>query len=251
MTPLVGITVHVYAREMTYADQELREPRLTLDGQVARAVRDAGGTPVLLPSRRDLADEPEALVARLDGLFLSGGGELPARTFEGGVSPSLRATNPERYDYEVALVRVARDARVPILGVCRGMQTLAEAEGGELEPNLERLEPYRGRHYQRLPPDHTSHGARFATDSLLGRALGATAPVNSFHRQAVTRLPPGFHAVAWSDDDLIEAIEADDGLAIGTQYHPEWLYPAAPAYGEPFRWLVSTASARARARGER
>ncbi|MEJ2287425.1 MAG: gamma-glutamyl-gamma-aminobutyrate hydrolase family protein [Deinococcales bacterium] len=238
MRPRIGITVHTF--EDTAREGHL-ESRYLLTAQYARAVARTGGLPLLVPTRAGYAAPPEELPATLDGLLFSGGGNLPARTFEGDASPSLRDTNPERYDYEVALARAAREASLPMLGICRGLQTLAEASGGRLLVNLERLDAYRGRHYQSAPPEVATHRLRLEGGSALADVLPHDVGVNSFHRQAIEVLPEGFRPVAFSDDGLIEAMASDDGRVLGTQFHPEWLMGADPGFAAPFTWLVDRA----------
>lgn len=131
-----------------------------------------------------------------------------------------------------------------MLGICRGLQTLAEASGGRLLPNLERLDTYRGRHYQTAPPEVTTHGLHLEGTSVLGQALPPDIGVNSFHRQAIEVVPAGFRAIAFSDDGLIEAIQSDDGRVLGTQFHPEWLMDGEPGFAAPFAWLVDRAEGR-------
>ncbi len=239
MRPRIGITVHTYE---DVGPEGQRETRFQLTGQYARAIVRAGGTPLLIPTRAEDSGQPRDVLGALDGILFSGGGRVPARVFEGDATPSLRETNPERYDFEVDLARAAREQAMPILGICRGVQTLAEAEGGRLETNLERLPEHRGRHYQTLPPQTATHGARLESDSVLGRALPRMVRVNSFHRQAIDVLPVGYRAVAYSDDGLIEAIESDDGRVLGTQFHPEWLAEIDAGFGAPFAWLVARAA---------
>lgn len=246
MKPRIGITVHSYEET---AREGHREARYAVAARYARAVLDAGGVPLLLPTRPDGAAAAGDVLEGVDGLLFSGGGNLPARIFAGDASPTLRDTNPERYDYEVRLAVAAREDTIPMLGICRGMQTLAEAAGGHLIPNLERLPAYRGRHYQTEPPAARTHGARLEAASILGRALPSALTVNSFHRQAVDVVPDGYHATAFADDGLVEAIEADDGRVLGTQFHPEWLTAVEPGFLAPFAWLVSAAQQRRRAAG--
>ncbi|HKI58392.1 MAG TPA: gamma-glutamyl-gamma-aminobutyrate hydrolase family protein [Trueperaceae bacterium] len=238
MRPRIGITVHTYVE---LAREGHHEAHYALTGQYVRAVLDAGGLPLLVPTRSDLAAAATDVLDAIDGILFSGGGNLPAQSFAGDVAPSLRETNPERYDYEVALAQAAREASTPMLGICRGMQTLAEAAGGGLIPNLERLPEYRGRHYQTEVPATPTHDVRFDAAGILGRGLPPVAGVNSFHRQAVDTVPAGFRAVAFSEDGLVEAIEAVDGRVLGTQFHPEWLAAAEPGFKTPFAWLVQTA----------
>lgn len=240
MGPSIGITVHAFDQE---AHQGELEARYLLAGQYARAVALAGGVPLLVPTRAAYAAAPETVLGALDGLLFSGGGNLPAGAFEGDRSPTLRETNPERYDYEVALARAARERGLPMLGICRGLQTLVEAAGGSLLTNLERIPAFRGRHYQAAPPRVRTHEIRLESSSVLGRALPGAAPVNSFHRQAVEHVPDGYRVAAYSDDGLIEAVEAIDERVMGTQFHPEWLAEDEPVFLAPFAWLVERAAA--------
>lgn len=238
MKPLIGITVHV--AEHT-AQQGHREVRYEVGSRYAAAVLAAGGLPLFVATHSDSSPAAADIVDRLDGLLLSGGGSLPGEYFVENPDPSLRDTNPERYDTEVELVRAARARNLPLLGICRGHQTMVEALGGELIRNLG-SRPGQRDHYQTLPPDTATHDVRVAPGSRLAGLLGREARVNSFHRQAVTVVPDGWTATAWSDDELIEAVEAQDGFAIGLQFHPEWLGGVDRGFQELFRTFVEAAA---------
>jgi putative glutamine amidotransferase len=135
----------------------------------------------------------------------------------------LRQIDPDRWDYEVELTRLAWEQKVPVLGICRGCQTMAEAlDGGQVSIIIENT-MVGGKHYQRGRAAETSHAIETAANSRLRTILGQVAKVNSFHRQFVSQPPTGFSATAFSDDGYIEAIEAENGFIIGVQFHPEWL----------------------------
>lgn len=238
MKPLIGITVHVAAHT---AKQGHREVRYEMNSRYAAAVLAAGGLPLLVPTHVDSSPAAAEVVDRLDGLLLSGGGSLPGEYFLTNPDPSLRDTNPERYDTEVALVRAARQKNLPLLGICRGHQTMVEAFGGTLIRNLG-ARPDQRDHYQTLPPTTVTHDLRVAPDSRLAGLLGRETQVNSFHRQAVSSVPDGWTATAWSDDELIEAVEADDGFAIGLQFHPEWLGSVDNGFQDLFHAFVAAAA---------
>lgn len=235
--PRIGVSVHC----ATVVNREgIEEVRFEVAARYAAAVVEAGGVPLLLPTHPDAAPDPEAYLATIDGLLLTGGGSLPASYFVDHPEPSLRDTNPPRYDFEVALVRAANAAGMPLLGICRGHQTLAEALGGTLLADL-RTVPGNAEHYQTSPATEPTHSLRTAPGSLLGRSLPTAAHVNSFHRQAVVTPPPGWRATAWSPDGLIEAIEADDGFGLGCQFHPEWLGESEPGFAALFSAFVAAA----------
>lgn len=235
--PRIGVSVHC----ATVVNREGHEEvRFDVAARYAAAVVKAGGVPLLLPTHPDAATDPEAYVAAIDGLLLTGGGSLPASYFVDNPEPSLRDTNPPRYDVEVALVRAASAVGMPLLGICRGHQTLAEALGGTLLKDL-RTVPGNAEHYQALPATEPTHSLRTAPGSLLAASLPSEARVNSFHRQTVVKPPPGWRATGWSPDGLIEAIEADDGFGLGCQFHPEWLGESDPGFSALFTAFVAAA----------
>ena len=235
--PRIGITVHVGEQE---AKEGHHEVRFQLTARYAAAVLEAGGLPLLVPTHPDTAAAPDEVLDVVDALLLSGGGNLPSGYFVDHPEPSLRQTNPPRYDVEVALVQVAMARGLPLLGICRGMQTMVEAVGGELARDLRRL-PATHEHYQTLPPQHPTHDLRVAPDSRLGAWVGAACRVNSFHRQVVRSVPEGWRVTAWSDDGLAEAVEASAGFAVGLQFHPEWLGAEHPGFAQVFCDFVAAA----------
>jgi len=240
MRPRIGITVHM--AEQTEG-KDPAEVRFSLTARYAEAVLEAGGQPLLLPTHPNSAAPASEVVGTIDGLLLSGGGSLPRQYFADNPNPSLRQTNPLRYDVEVALVRAAREERLPILGICRGHQTMLEALGGTPVRNLN-AEAGDADHYQSRPSDVATHGLRTVPGSRLAGWLGEDIRVNSFHRQVVQDVPPGWRVAAWSDDGFVEAIEAAEGFAIGLQFHPEWLEKREPAFRRIFDAFVAAAAAR-------
>ena len=241
MKPRIGITVHMAEH---IEPNDAKEVRFSLGGRYAEAVLEAGGLPFLLPTHPNSAAPASEVVEAIDGLLLSGGGSLPRQYFNDNPNPSLRETNPLRYDVEAALVRAARAKGLPILGICRGHQTMLEALGGSPVRNLDAASGDAD-HYQSDASDVTTHGLRTAPGTRLASWLGEEARVNSFHRQVVQDVPAGWRIAAWSDDGLVEAIEADDGFAIGLQFHPEWLEERQPAFRQVFDAFVAAAAAHA------
>ena len=235
MQPLIGITVHCEPGE----DQGLV---YRLVARYPEAVAAAGGMPLLVPVLQD-ARAPDAVLVHLDGLLLSGGGSLPADAFAANPRPSLAETNPVRHRFEGALLGAALGGDWPILGICRGHQMLNEAAGGSLIPNIALDVPDALEHRQSAPGWEPVHELRLADGCRLAALGPLPRRVNSFHRQAVRQPGPGFTAVAWSPDGLVEAIEmSGPRFALGLQFHPEKLWPREPAWLAPFRALVAAAA---------
>ena len=236
--PLIGITCHLAIQPDPSGNTRAYH---RLSAQYTLAVLAAGGLPILLGTARDYVPSPMDVISGIDGLLLSGGTDLPAGSFSDNPRPTLRETDPGRYDYEVELVREAWRCGVPMMGICRGHQTLAEALGGRLILNIMKDSPQSLNHYQSEPPTSASHAITILSDTRLKDWLGERAPVNSFHRQAVAEPPAGFVVSAQSGDHLIEAIEAERSFALGFQFHPEWMFQNRPEFLRLFQAFVQEA----------
>jgi putative glutamine amidotransferase len=223
--PLIGVsTSELRPAEGAHFAHHSEPPRRMLALGVAYldAVAAAGGIPVILaplPARR-----LEAIIERLDGVCLSGGPDVEPATYGADAHTELGPTEPEVDLFELGLVRAARRRGLPILAICRGMQVLNIARGGTLVQHL----PDRSdeiQHRQAGPASEPSHGVAVAADSRLARiAGGERLEVNSFHHQAIDRLGSGLEPVAWSDDGVVEAVEAPgDAFTLGVQWHAECL----------------------------
>ena len=203
------------------------------------AVVRAGGLPFVLPVLEPGDAEP-ALLA-LDGLLLTGGGDVdPVRYGEAPV-PEVYGVDPGRDAFEAALVVAAARAGLPLLGICRGTQILNVTLGGTLHQHVPAVT---GRnHCLRDRSSELVHEVRITPGTLLAGTAGAPAiGVNSLHHQAVDRVGAGLRAVAWSDDGIIEGVESDGiGRFLGVQWHPE-LLGGHDAHERLFAWLVTEAA---------
>jgi putative glutamine amidotransferase len=162
------------------------------------------------------------VLSRVDGLLLTGGGDVDPALYGEARHPTFEAAEPGRDEFEIALVRAALQANLPCLAICRGMQVLNVALGGALHAHLPDLGCSTVEH--RLPERlHTHHLARVAPDSRLADQLGSLeVTVCSWHHQGIARLAPGLKAVAWADDGIIEAVEHESHAScIAVQWHPE------------------------------
>lgn len=251
--PLIGITAN-------YADSSAM-----LSEGYYKQVAAAGGVPVLIPPISDPAVIINTL-ERIDGLILSGGGDFNPLWAGEQPSPHLHSINPERDRPELLITRLAYNRNIPMLGICRGIQTLAMALGGRVDQDIcEAHQPIDNvppilKHMQDAPRTEATHEVTLASDSILygiynnvdsivgtypcGRPK-ETLHVNSFHHQAVAAGGSRLRAVAWSADGIIEAVESScHKSVIGVQWHPEWLEADKPL----FSWLINEASLLQKAR---
>lgn len=236
--PLIGITVPAGTDDGTsgFASWML----------CAAAVSRAGGIPVLVPAV-GRPSEAADVVRRIDALVVTGGRRLPPRFFIDHPRPTLGQTDPERYRFERALILGACEQELPVLGICRGMQTLSQALGGTLVRNLTLDWPGALKHRQASPASRPTHRIRVAPLSRLSAVVGRRhARVNTFHLQAVETPGPGLKAVAWADDGVIEAIESPrgDSFLMGVQFHPEALAQKDRRWLGLFRALIAAARRR-------
>ncbi len=188
------------------------------------AVRQAGGLAVMVAPDPELVTDPNDLLARVDGLILSGGVDVDPSTYGAEPHPETKGCTPERDAFEIALVRRAVELDMPLLGVCRGMQLLNIAYGGTL---LQHLPETFGHHEHRRVPgsfDEADHDVRLVPDSLAAVAAGELLhTTKSHHHQGVDVLGEGLIVTGSSAiDELTEAIELPDHrFVLGVQWHPE------------------------------
>jgi putative glutamine amidotransferase len=192
-----------------------------LPDSYAQQVCAAGGVPVLLPPLPGVA----AAVGRLDGLILTGGGDIDPGRYGEEAHPRTHRVSEPRDAAEMELLGTALDAALPVLGICRGMQLLNVARGGTLCQHL----PEEAGHAA-VPGTFGSHPVRIAAGTRLASILGGDGDglhVPAAHHQAVDKLGDGLVATAWAPDGVVEAMELSppDGgrspFVLGVQWHPE------------------------------
>jgi putative glutamine amidotransferase len=234
--PLIGVSAYCeQARWGVWEREAVVLPRRYVD-----AVAAAGGIPVLLPPEPGIGDA----LARLDGLMLSGCGDIDPARYGAQPSAQLTSVRAERDAAEFALLDAAMSLRLPVLGICRGMQVINVARGGSLHQHLPDVVGHDG--HAPVPGAFGQHEVRVAAGSRLSSILGPDAgpaiSTPTHHHQAVDRLGKGLTATAWAADGTIEAFEADGGDAaqflVAVQWHPE-------AGDDPTLFLALVAAARA------
>ena len=230
--PVIGITGN-------FEDGQLRLGRGYYDSIVA-----AGGVPLVIPPVAD-TDVIINSLSRIDGLLLSGGGDVNPLWAGEEPSPLLHGINRERDLPELLITRLAFNRQIPILGICRGIQVLATALGGKVAQDLSLLKLEEGKtlikHSQDADRNESTHTVTVGRGTLLSQIYDAPKlHVNSFHHQAVSDGGPRLRVSAVAPDGVIEAVESSEYKSIlGVQWHPECLAQGAPL----FQWLVSCATA--------
>jgi putative glutamine amidotransferase len=215
--------------------------RAALNSAYLAAIQRAGGVPLVLPPQ--LGDDARRdLFERSAGVLLTGGGDVdPARFTRVPRHPAVDGVSLARDQLEIELVSHALEQGKPLLAICRGVQVLNVALGGTLYQDVPSELGSATAHDQDAPRHAPTHRVRVVPDSRLARLLGvAELEVNSFHHQAIRDLGPGFRAVAFADDGVIEGAELDDPtrFAVGVQWHPEELEPHDETARRLFRALV-------------
>lgn len=188
----------------------------------AAALERAGAYAVGLTLCGDIGRMIAAL-DRLDGLLLPGGTDVDPYHFGEDVLPENGWIEPERDRVELALARHALKSGMPLLAICRGVQVMNIAAGGDIYQDLYVQTGSRLQHAQRAPRWYPTQRVQLAPDSRLASVVGKTPlPVNTFHHQAVRQVGSGLRAVGHTSDGIVEAIEAPGHrFAVGVQWHPE------------------------------
>ncbi|NDV81169.1 gamma-glutamyl-gamma-aminobutyrate hydrolase family protein [Bacteroides sp. 51] len=210
--PLIGISC-------SHPENNFSSARRTYTESVLKA----GGLPILVPiieTEEDLA----RIISMLDGLILIGGEDVHPSYYNEEPIEELGDVNDIRDVYDLALIRLAADRKLPTFGICRGEQLINVAFGGSLYQDIpSQYEDTSVEHNQKVPSKYPTHYIDLLPGSIIATVTGETELVtNSHHHQAVKDVAPGFRVTAWSCDGIPEAIESSTGLPVwGVQFHPE------------------------------
>ncbi len=225
--PIIGVTT------FRTINPEKGYRYISVTESYTRALLEAGATPVLIPL--NLPETSLAtLVEKLDGLLLTGGGDIDPIFYRGPQHPLIARIDPERDRSELALVRKAVQDAQPFFGICRGLQAINVALGGTLIADLSTQIPraLKHDHYNEHPWDHRAHPIQVQEGSRLSAITNLPIlEVNSLHHQAAGQLGEHLSATAHAPDGTIEAIELDNHpFGLGVQWHPEWLIDDPPHF---------------------
>lgn len=239
MAPVIGITASIDHRSPAFGET------YSLTRKYAEGVRQAGGAPLIVPHNLD-TDSLRAVVDRLDGVLLSGGGDIDPVWFGEAAHPATGEIEPDRDRVELTLARWVVERDVPFLAICRGIQVLNVALGGSLVQDIPSQIPEAVQHSfdrKTTPRDYLAHPVKIDPNSQLARVMQLqAAQTNSWHHQSIKQVADGLQVTAVAPDGVIEAVEVPGRrYAIGVQWHPEWLFEARVEHRRLFEELVRAA----------
>ena len=211
--PVVGITTYVEAA--AWGAWQL--PAALIPYDYVRAIEHAGARPLLVPPSEEGVEET---LDALDGILFSGGADLDPEVYGAEAHAETNGVRPERDRAELTLLEAALARDMPVLAVCRGVQVMNVARGGDLVQHLPDV--VGNESHREVKGAFSEHPVRIEDDSKLGAVVGDRAPVKSSHHQGLGRVGEGLREVAWADDGTIEGVE-DPGrrFALGVLWHPE------------------------------
>lgn len=243
MPPVIGIT--------SFDEHKNRSAYVSINATYPYSVSAAGGLPLVLPgpsglaSGAELAEAAAAFVRRLDGLVLSGGGDVCPYLYGEAASGGVARMDSGRDRWELALFAAAQARGLPLLGICRGCQVVNVALGGTLYQDIPAQVPTAGGHSFDVPMDEPAHYIDIVPGTRLGHLFAdARILVNSFHHQAIKDVAPGLVVSARALDGIVEAVESPDPdrFLVAVQFHPEGMTRRFPEFLAPFEALVTSAS---------
>ncbi|MGD0753117.1 MAG: gamma-glutamyl-gamma-aminobutyrate hydrolase family protein [Anaerolineales bacterium] len=217
--PIIGLTT--YNGENKYG-----HPIVALMQQYIIAIGEAGGAPILIPSGIN-SESVKSLFKRVDGILLTGGGDIAIDRFDGEPHLRVEGVDPNRDTVEIALVQSAAQSGKPFFGICRGFQVVNVALGGTLYTHIQDQLPGAIKHDYDSDSQRQflAHPIRLEKGSALASIMGEDElNVNSLHHQGAKDLAPALQPAAYAPDGLVEGLELPGhpfGMAV--QWHPEWL----------------------------
>lgn len=200
-----------------------------------KAIQKAGGLPMIMPiGDKEMAKE---YINQIDKLVLAGGQDVSAKFYKKQPLTPTAENLLIRDEFELALIDEALLQGKPIFAVCRGMQLLNVALGGDLQEDISQASEIL--HMQTpIPKEVPTHSIFTSENSQLKKIYGTQTKVNSFHHQAVGRLASDFTETAWSPDEIIEGIESKKQRLLAVQWHPDFAYDALPQEMAAFQYVV-------------
>jgi putative glutamine amidotransferase len=214
MRPVIGITTYVTPAKWGYWDLEAS----LIPHNYVRAVEEAGGRPLLVPPSDEGIEET---LDSLDAIVFSGGSDLDPAHYGEEPHPETFGIREERDRAELELMKAALERDMPVLGICRGVQVLNIARGGNLIQHLPEIVGHEG-HKHDPPGSFSDHDVEIEPETTLAKILGDRHPVKSHHHQGLDAVGKGLRVSAHAEDGSIEGVEdPEHRFAVGVLWHPE------------------------------
>lgn len=215
--PLIGLTTYRNLSEQGY-------PRFSASEAYTSSLVNAGACPVMIPLGLPEGFAIEIL-SRLDGVLFTGGGDITPAVYGGPEHPSIDGEDLDRDQIEMSLVTQAVEKNMPFMGICRGLQIINVALGGDLYADILAQHPKALKHayFPGFPREHLAHEVVIDQESTIHKILGDTKiQVNSLHHQGVRNLAAGLRPTGHAPDGIIEACElVGHPFGVAVQWHPE------------------------------
>ena len=220
-----------------------RPPAFAAGQKYLAVLRSVGAVPWVVPLAPDDPETLAEIAARLDGLLLTGGADIDPTCYGERPRETCGPTDPARDATELALLALAAERRLPVFGICRGMQMLNVAAGGTLYQDIPSQVPATLKHDSGTDRTALTHEVTITPGSRLATVMGeSVVGVNSLHHQAVKELGANLRPTGFSPDGVIEAIEVvGERFVIGVQWHPEELTQDHPGMRNLFAAFVQAA----------
>lgn len=209
-TPLIGVS------------DNFRERRHDLRTDYTEAIYNAGGAPVIIPYNNDI-ENLRRVVCRMDGVLLTGGGDINPKYWNEPLGEFSGEPNNDRDAYDIAIIKLCVEQKVPILAICRGLQCVNVYFGGSLYQDLpSELGSRFAMHHQEVPTEQPVHAVELLPESRLAKMIETTTiDTNSHHHQAVNKVGKGLNVTGKTEDGVVEALESSEHDIICVQFHPE------------------------------
>lgn len=205
-------------------------------------IENAGGLPIMFPLEVD-SEILAQLLDQVDGLLFTGGQDISPKSYGLREQKSValcQETCPERDEMEAKLLMMAIDEDIPVLGICRGIQSINAILGGTLYQDVKAQTGTKVKHSMKPPYDATAHTVEILPNTPLAELLDTgTLPVNSYHHQAVKEVAPELKPMAISEDGICEAVWRPESKFIwGVQWHPELSFRSSDASRKIFKAFI-------------
>jgi putative glutamine amidotransferase len=235
--PLIGLTTYRNLSEQGY-------PRFSVGEAYTESLVKAGACPVLIPLNIT-GDKAHHLLNKLDGVLFTGGGDIAPDLYGQAPHPLAGEIDNDRDRQEIQLISQVIDQGIPFFGICRGLQIINVALGGDLYIDIQEQHPNAIKHdyYPDYPREYLAHDIKIDQSSFLGAVFSVNrTAVNSLHHQGVRNLAPNLKPAAFSPDGIVEAVEmVDHPSGIAVQWHPENLQEHE-SMQKLFRYFVASAA---------